>query len=182
MKHDLKSFLAQPVVHSFMRTSWIGGGFNELMQAPPADIYRVVGTWLLLWWVILPYNILIFFIAAIVPPFQEWYIKRMELESHKTQDRIMYGIFFLPSVKYTIRFAAEIAIAVQFTSQKIMPYNGGGRNCHRSTGARADCPVFGSEGDWDFSLVFLYIQVRRLMVPPVVRRLDLTERHISHAC
>ena len=144
-KHDLKSFLAQPVVHKFMRTSWTGGGFNELAQAPPSDIYRVVGTWLLLWWVILPCNILIFFIAAIVPPFQEWYTKRMELDCHQTENRIMYGMFFLHIVKFSLRTVADVAIAVQFTSQKIMPYNGGGRNCHRSTGARADCPVFVSE-------------------------------------
>ena len=165
-QHDLKDFLAQPVVHHFMRTSWIGGGFNELTQAKRTELYRVAATWFFLWWLILPCNFLIFLIAAFVPPFEEWYTKWMELENHQTHERLFYGFFFQPCVKFTLHVLADVAIAAQFTSQKIMPYDGSGHHaCRVTTGIRASCPVFGSEGTWDFSLVFLYVQVRRLNFP-----------------
>ena len=159
-KHDIKSFLAQPTVHSFMRSSWTGGGFNELLQSPPEEIYKVVATWFFLWWVILPYNLLVLLASAFLPPFEEWYTKRLGFHHRETHERILYGMFFIPCVKYGLQTAADVLIAVQFTTQSLMPFNGGGERCQRSTGIRAECPVFGGDADWDFSLVVLYIQVR----------------------
>ena len=121
----------------------------------------MIATWLLFWWLILPYNLLILLCSALVPPFEAWYTKQMDFHGRQTHERILFGMFFLPCVKYAMYSFADILIAIQFTTQTLMPFSGDGRNCHRTTGIRAECPVFGSESKWDFSLVLLYIQVSR---------------------
>ena len=143
-----------------MRNAWTGGGFNELTQAPPVELYKVVATWFFLWWLILPYNLLILVISAILPPFEDWYTRQLEFEGRQTHERILYGMFFTPCFRYYIQTAADVLVALQFTTQHLMPYHGGGEGCQRSTGIRAHCPVFGGDGDWDLSLVVLYIQER----------------------
>ena len=44
LKHDVKSFLEQPVVHSFMRSEWKGGGINELL-VDDYEFRKVFFTW-----------------------------------------------------------------------------------------------------------------------------------------
>ena len=57
IKHEIKEFLAQPVVHNFLRCEWIGGGINELLQGDVREIQKTVLLVLLGWPVIVPYNL-----------------------------------------------------------------------------------------------------------------------------
>ena len=41
LKHEMKVFLSQPVVHDFMRAEWIGGGINELRFGDAWDLRKV---------------------------------------------------------------------------------------------------------------------------------------------
>ena len=71
LKHELRSFLAQPVVHSFMRTMWNGGSYLKLVNSPPEALWKVVAPWILFWWLILPYNLVVLLISATFPPFEQ---------------------------------------------------------------------------------------------------------------
>ena len=138
IKHDMKSFVAQPVVHSFMRTSWVGGSFLQLCNGSRNKLVQVIFTWLFLWWLILPYNLVILFISALVPPFEQWYARKTGLRDMATHDRIMYGFSFLPCVKYFMHAGSDLAVAIMFTEVTMMPFVD--NTCQTPGG----CPSYGT--------------------------------------
>ena len=86
LKHDIKNFLAQPVVNRFMRSVWVGGGTNELNYGDSWTRYKVY-LWLLFGWVFyLPYNLVVMLIVSLFPPFDAWYKTRKELHKMQTHD------------------------------------------------------------------------------------------------
>ena len=100
LKHDLKEFLAQPVVNSFMRSEWVGGGIAELLQGDIWELRRtglfaVVGLPLYL-----PYNLVILSIVAVVPSFEQWYVRYLGFQQMQTHERVFRGLCFIPAFKY----------------------------------------------------------------------------------
>ena len=85
----MKEFLAQPVVHKYMRSEWVGGGFQELYLGDFETLRNVVLSGLFGWPLIIPYNLCIALIVSVVPDFEHWYIDKYKcaprLSSHGPQ-------------------------------------------------------------------------------------------------
>ena len=122
LKHDLKSFLAQPVVHRFMRSEWVGGGINELLFGEIKEYRRVVLTWIIGWYVIIPFNLAIMGATAILPPFATWYTERNKFQQMQTNERVQWGLPFIPFFKYATSALGDLALAMAFTYFHIMPF------------------------------------------------------------
>ena len=66
---------------------------------------------------IVPYNAMLALIASIVPDFEGWYIRRNGLEQAQTHERIIYGLAFIPAIKYTVGAAGDFLASVQLPSR-----------------------------------------------------------------
>ena len=144
LKHEQKEFLAQPVVHKFLRQEWVGGGINELLQGDKWELRKTVAIALLGWPIVLPYNLAILIIVAVVPDFEKWYMKRYQFQQRQTHERVLWGLAFVPFFKYLITAGGDFLLAYLFTQFTMMPF----RDAN-------DEPVFGS--DASVSLLFVYL-------------------------
>ena len=152
LKHDIKDFLAQPVVNRVMRTVWVGGGTNELNYGEPWIRYKV-NIWLAFGWVFyLPYNLVVMLISSVFPPFSKWYFKRFQLHKLQTHDRLVWGLTFVPCIKYSLSYIGHVVIAYLFTSRKMMPY-------YRDDGLDDSVPLFRGDAPWTTTDVYMWIHV-----------------------
>ena len=136
-------------------------------------------SWLFLWWLILPYNVLILLISAIYPPFFGWYLARMRFEHRQTHERLFFGFLLSPAAKYIMHMSSDILIAFLFTTQDLMPATKSGDGClnvpHRlpvfGTRGAKDCAVFGSDIHFGFARIYMYVHVIAAFIAEVLNLL-----------
>ena len=169
IKHNLYEFLGQPIIHSCLRDLWVGGRVNTEHYG------KIAISWFCLWWLIVPYNILILLMIAVFPPFKTWYVVKLEVRRRQTYERFWYALCLVPCVQYFMHSASYLVIAVVFTNFKMMPF-WGTTNCRDThfnlqdggaieafasgnNSASEKCPVFGVYTSWNFAMYYMYAHV-----------------------
>ena len=120
-KHNVKLFLQQPVVHSYLRKEWVGGGVAELLLDPP-ELKRVVLSWVFSWPFILVYHVGLMLLTAAVPPIKGWYTRKLKFHQMQTHERTWWGLAFLPSFNYFDAALFDLLAAIAFTFVNMMPF------------------------------------------------------------
>ena len=95
-------------------------------------------TWVLGFWLLLPFNLVILLSIAFFPPFATWYTARYRFHQMQTHERVQMGLAFIPFFKYALSAVGEIAVAITFTQFQMMPFR-------RPDGT----PVYGMESVWN---------------------------------
>mmetsp|Transcript_47423 Transcript_47423/g.106934 ORF Transcript_47423/g.106934 Transcript_47423/m.106934 type:complete len:888 (-) Transcript_47423:215-2878(-) len=122
IKHHQSGFLAQSVVHRYLRHEWLGGGTNELSYAEPKERYKVYLTWLVGWPFILLYNVILLLLVAIFPPFEKHYCARFRYQQMQPHARLLSGLPFVPLVKYFLTEGGDLTLAILFVITQSLPY------------------------------------------------------------
>lgn len=99
LKHKRRKFLSQTGVFGAMRQEWFGGGYSEDQNV---FVQKIVLPWAALWWVVLPYSMLLQVITAWFPPFHVWYESYTSLRARQTIERQLLGLSFIPSFRYAV--------------------------------------------------------------------------------
>ena len=136
----------------------MGGGLNELLQSDPTEKKQVAFTWLKYWWLILPFNLLLALLVSIVPDFEHWYVMRQSSAGHtfegmQTHERWQWGLAFIPCVKYFASEIGDLAMAILFTRQQMMPFRD-----------EAGIPIYGKDAPWTATLVYMYVHCTGALV------------------
>ena len=85
-----------------MRSEWVGGGINELLQDDIWELRRTIMFGAVGIPLLLPYNLLIMSIVAVVPSFEQWYTRYLGFQQMQTHERVFRGLCFIPAFKYAM--------------------------------------------------------------------------------
>ena len=113
IKHERQRFLAQNVVHAYMRSEWVGGGVAEQSSG-----YRIKQNciWIGFWWLILPANALVLLAIATYPPFGLWYRAYLARRFDKNLTaRTLLGLSFVPAFQFAMSEVADFAMILLFS-------------------------------------------------------------------
>ena len=149
IRHGQHGFLAQPTAYGFLLDDWQGGGWKAYSRSEKTR--RAIGL-LCFSWFILPYNLLLLLLFALVPPLGAWYEKIFKFHKATTLMRLTFGLVFVPSFRWLVNEGADLSIAILFSTMNMMPFAGSVEEGGKHFGST---PPSGSLDWWLFIYLWL---------------------------